>query len=216
MFKGISRNRIIIYLFYLFLIGGLFLLYLKPKPGLFLELYAFHSDFLNIVMKGLTSLGSGLTAVVLVLLLFLLKIRYGFYIGLSAAVSGIVTQLLKIFVFPGHHRPVKYFSDLGISLDTVSGVHIHFYHSFPSGHTTTAFAIWFGLSFIVKNMFLKIILFILAVAIGYSRIYLAQHFPEDIIGGAVIGGLAAMLFYNYVGSWEKDWLNRPLISVIRR
>ncbi len=152
MFKGISRNRIIIYLFYLFLIAGLFLLYLKPKPGLFLELYAFHSDFLNIVMKGLTSLGSGLAAVVLVLLLFLLKIRYGFYIGLSAAVSGIVTQLLKIFVFPGHHRPVKYFSDMGISLDTVSGVHIHFYHSFPSGHTTTAFAIWFGLSFIVRNM----------------------------------------------------------------
>ena len=215
MFKDIPANRIILWLFYLFLLTGLTGIYFVPKPGLFLSLYSCHTVFLNDLMKFLTLLGTGVAALVAVILVLFWKIRHGFSMALSTGISGLVTQALKIFVFPGHYRPVKYLGDMGITLDTVPGVHIHFYHSFPSGHTTTAFALWFGLSLIVRNMTLKVFLFILAIAVGYSRIYLGQHFPEDVIGGAVVGGLSAVLFIKMTDSWEKEWLNSSLITLIR-
>ncbi len=215
MFRDTSRNRVMILLFYLFLVAGLIFIYLFPKPELFLKLYSFHTDVLNVLMKILTFLGNGIASVIVVLILFFRKLREGFFIAFSAGLAGLVTQLLKIFVFPGYNRPVKYFSDMGISLDTVPGVPVHYFHSFPSGHTATAFAVWFGLSLWVKDIYLKIFLFVLAVCIGYSRIYLGQHFPSDVLGGAVVGGISAMVSLRYTKGWKKKWLELPLTSLRR-
>jgi undecaprenyl-diphosphatase len=63
--------------------------------------------------------------------------------------------------------------------------------SFPSGHTTNAFAaatilaravpqtapLWWGL----------------AIAIAYSRVYLGVHYPLDVAGGALLGIVCAMI-----------------------
>ncbi len=167
-------------------------------------------------MIGFTWLGNGLTAIIIIILVFFRRVRNGFYLLLTWAVSGILVQLLKNLVFPGHLRPVKYLGEMGMYLRTIPGIHLYSYHSFPSGHTATAFAIWFGLAFICRSLPLKITLFILAVLVGYSRIYLGQHFPEDVLGGAVLGGLAVMIFTRYVNNWKKDWLDRPLISFFRK
>jgi undecaprenyl-diphosphatase len=64
-------------------------------------------------------------------------------------------------------------------------------HSFPSGHTATAFAGAMMLSYLVPRA--APAFFVLAAAIAYSRLYVGVHFPHDVVGGAVIGVVTALL-----------------------
>lgn len=64
-------------------------------------------------------------------------------------------------------------------------------HSFPSGHTATAFAGATVLSFCAPR--LAPAFYVLAAAIAYSRLYVGVHFPIDIAGGMVIGVATALL-----------------------
>jgi undecaprenyl-diphosphatase len=64
-------------------------------------------------------------------------------------------------------------------------------HSFPSGHTATAFAGAMMLSYLVPRA--APAFFTLAAAIAYSRLYVGVHFPLDVGGGAVIGVATALL-----------------------
>jgi undecaprenyl-diphosphatase len=95
-----------------------------------------------------------------------------------AAADGIAT-LLKVAI--GGTRP----SDKG------SLVTIPHSHSFPSGHTAVAFAAAVVLSWLVPRA--APAFFVLALAIGYSRIYIGVHWPLDVVGGAVTGLVTALL-----------------------
>jgi membrane-associated phospholipid phosphatase len=64
-------------------------------------------------------------------------------------------------------------------------------HSFPSGHTATAFAGATMLSFFVPRA--APAFYVLAAAIAYSRLYVGVHFPLDVVGGVVIGVATALL-----------------------
>lgn len=57
--------------------------------------------------------------------------------------------------------------------------------SFPSGHTTIAFACATVLTSFEPR--LGALLFLLAGAIGLSRVYVGVHYPLDVLGGAVLG-----------------------------
>jgi undecaprenyl-diphosphatase len=63
--------------------------------------------------------------------------------------------------------------------------------SFPSGHTTTAFAGATVLSALAPRW--TVGFFVLAAAIAYSRLYVGVHFPLDVAGGIVIGVATALL-----------------------
>ena len=57
--------------------------------------------------------------------------------------------------------------------------------SFPSGHTTIAFACAAVLAYFRPR--LAPLLFLLAAAIALSRIYVGVHYPLDVVGGAALG-----------------------------
>ena len=78
------------------------------------------------------------------------------------------------------HRPFEH--QLGPASST---------HSFPSGHTATSFACATVLSFYVPR--LRVPFFVLAALIGLSRVYNAMHYPSDVLAGAVLGVLIALL-----------------------
>ena len=68
-------------------------------------------------------------------------------------------------------------------------------NSFPSGHATSAFAVFTCLVLLSNNQFLKFVFFVLALTSAFSRTYLSQHWLVDITFGSIIGTVTATLFY---------------------
>jgi undecaprenyl-diphosphatase len=64
-------------------------------------------------------------------------------------------------------------------------------HSFPSGHTATSFAAATILSAFLPRA--APAFYLLALAIGWSRLYVGVHWPLDVVGGALIGVATALL-----------------------
>lgn len=60
-------------------------------------------------------------------------------------------------------------------------------YSCPSGHTSTAFALAFVLLYTDCPKFIKLLVLLWAVIIGFSRLYLQVHFPTDVLLGAILG-----------------------------
>jgi undecaprenyl-diphosphatase len=69
------------------------------------------------------------------------------------------------------------------------------YASFPSGHTTTAFAALVAIGFLLPRA--RPALWVYAVLIAASRIIVDAHYPSDVIAGAAFGALGAV--------WVRDW-----------
>lgn len=203
-----------LYYYYAFLIIGIIYIYAVPKAESFLILNSFHSPFLDTVMPYITFLGDGFFAAIVALFFLFYRVRHGIYLGLSFIFSGIIVQMLKRLVFEDKLRPVAYFNELAIDIYTIPGYDTPMMFSFPSGHSTTAFACFIGISFLVRQWYLKLILLLVAVLVGYSRVYIAVHFPVDVIAGSLIGVLSSFIFYNWVFQWKKPWLDVSLSSKI--
>ena len=207
----------------LFVALGLALLYI-PKGELHLLLCNRHTPARDIFYRYYTQVAEWFPYVVCVLLLFS-RIGDGVLATAALSISGLATQGLKYLV--DTDRPYKWFADnmQDITLPLVEGVRMSKYYSFPSGHTTSFFALAFVLSIIVTSstrstrltsstsFLLQLLLFALATLGAYSRIYLSQHFPEDIAGGIVVGILITILCYAVFYRFEdKKWYNYRLLA----
>jgi membrane-associated phospholipid phosphatase len=69
------------------------------------------------------------------------------------------------------------------------------YASFPSGHATTAFAVLVAFCSLWPRA--RTVALIYAVAIALSRVVVLGHFPSDVIAGAVVGAVGALLVRYY-------------------
>ena len=78
--------------------------------------------------------------------------------------------------------------------------------SFPSGHTSTSFACATVLAFLVPRS--APLAYVLAAAIGYSRLYVGVHWPTDVIAGAVVGVVTALLLLAAVRTRSARALRR--------
>jgi membrane-associated phospholipid phosphatase len=169
----------------LFLLTGVVFLLFFEKGDMVLFFNNNQNDFLNVLFKLATKLAeiSVLTLVFLALLWF----SYGnlFLLLIGFLVNSIVVQFLKKIVF-NMPRPALYFKDAEV-LNFLPGLAVNFHHSFPSGHTSSAFLVFSMLALFTEKKWLQFICFLLAVLAGLSRVYLLQHFFMDVIFGAVLG-----------------------------
>ncbi len=75
--------------------------------------------------------------------------------------------------------------------------------SFPSGHTSTAFAAATSLSLTFPKWYVIAPSFLWAGAVGYSRMHLGVHYPSDVLMGAIVGSGSAFLTYKL-----NQWINK--------
>jgi membrane-associated phospholipid phosphatase len=185
-----------------------------PKEVIHLRMNAVHAPFLDVLMKYWTMLGDGLLLPILIAGLMLISFRHALT-GLAAfAIGGIGAQVLKRLMFGDYPRPVKFFelAGTGEQLYLVEGVDLHTWMSFPSGHTSTAFAVFFALALMTRSAGTQCILFLLALGVGYSRIYLSQHFLVDVVAGSFLGLASGWIAWRWIRRYDRNWLSRSLFN----
>jgi len=202
---------------------GLALLYI-PKGELHLLLCDRHTPARDIFYRYYTQIAEWFPYAVCVLILLFGRIGDGAMASASMAVSGLATQGFKYLA--DTDRPLTWFAHNmpDITLPLVEGVRMSKFYSFPSGHTTSFFALAFVVCILATRILsekrsyclsalLQTALFALAALGGYSRIYLSQHFPEDIVGGVIVGLLITLLcyvvFYRFK---DQKWYNYRIFA----
>lgn len=166
-----------------------------------------HTPFLDGLFRFWTRLGEEPAFAIITIGFLFYRLRHAIMIPLLGIAVMLISFLLKTLF--GHPRPSTYFIKKGIfeDLHQVELVHLSSgYASFPSGHTMAGFALFAYLAFTLKSDVLKVICLITAALIGFSRIYLMQHFLQDVCFGSMCGVIIAMAFATVQSIWKKGQL----------
>lgn len=174
------------------LLFNAFFLLLNGKAAAFISLNSYHPFFLNVFFINYTFVGDGIFALCLIAAIFFYYKRkqQGLALLYSFLISGIAVQIIKNLT--NSPRP-KLFFESGQYLHFIDGISLANNSSFPSGHTATAFAIATVMAVMLKDKSWQLLILIATVLVGYSRIYLAQHFLLDVMIGAIIGSTSGVL-----------------------
>ena len=160
-----------------------------------------------------TYLGDGVFFVLVCLLLTINNRRIGLMAFASFVLSSLVSLFLKQLVFSDSLRPLKTFEHSTYQYHIIKGLDIHSYNSFPSGHTTSAFALFGMLALLDERKGRGWFFLVIAAMTGYSRVYLFQHFVEDAYVGSIIGTVSTvviyLLMYRWVAQYQKK--DRPTV-----
>lgn len=176
------------------------------KETVFIDLFIYklivlsmRNDILTIIFKIITNLGGAYCLIIIAILcaIFIKNKKIAFAIPINLILSTMLNLALKNIV--ERPRPVGY------RLIDETG------YSFPSGHSMIS-AAFYGLIiyFIwknVKNTKLKyiscILLAVLILLIGISRIYLGVHYASDVLGGFTISIAYLIIFTSIFKTIDK-------------
>ena len=231
----LRRNGIFIGLSLMLIVAlGLAIVFI-PKGELHLLLCDRHTPARDILYRYYTHVAEWLPYVICVLILIFGRVGNAALASACIACSELFTQIVKHIVCAP--RPVVWFASNmpDVQLPLVEGVRMNQWLSFPSGHTTSFFAVFFALSIVATKslavkrtnceidqqryiticigVFLQIILVLLAALGGYSRIYLSQHFALDVLGGMTVGLLISTICYAVFSRYEgQKWYNYRILK----
>ena len=178
----------------------MFDMFLNFDLSVFEWIQSIQCGFLNAVMVFITTLGNA-GAIFIVLALVLLCTKKYRKAGLAVAVALIVMLicndlfLKEFFARPRPFNllasdPEKYaFWGEGYVYPELIGKPSSY--SFPSGHTSSAFAA--AIALLCHNRKLGIPVTIFAAIMGFSRIYVEVHYCTDVIAGVVSGTICALI-----------------------
>jgi membrane-associated phospholipid phosphatase len=199
---GLQSHKILVSMLLIFNLIGISLVWssgqkLDEWTFLFLNKRGNRPVWLDKMMLSFTQIGSGFTALIITLVLYLDSNRLlAFEFVLGSLSLWLVVEILK-YLFD-RSRPFIRFTQARIVGFRAMG------RSFPSGHTSQAF---FMATFFTNQFHLGIggivALYIIAVLVGLTRMYVGAHYPRDVIGGAVLGSswgvLASLLYPTWLG-----------------
>ncbi len=189
-----------------------------PKAELHLVLNARHTPFLDTFFHYYTLFVQWPVYVLMLLPLLFRRPVWTAMFAVAEGLSALIVQALKHLL--NMPRPKTFFESLAeVQPDLfaawqntlVDGIHLHSWHSFPSGHTATFFVFFSLCAFLYAEKRLPccqwfgLICFLLALLGGYSRIYLSQHFLLDV----TVGMAEAILVSVFVFCLSKRLLRFP-------
>lgn len=167
--------------------------------------------WLNAPMQFFSQLGTeDFFFLVLPLIYWSIDSALGLRIGLILATSSIFNYAGKL-LFAGP-RPYWVSSHVqALWPETTFGA--------PSGHAQHAMSVWGMIAIYRKNIWVRILCFLLIFLIGISRIYLGAHFPHDVLFGWLFGAIilwAFVRFWEPVSTWlgTKTFRQHVIISLI--
>lgn len=205
MKRFIIENRIFLLLYALFMVLGAIFIAASEKGNEILYVNSLHTGFWDQLFKWITRIAEWPLFLFIIIVAFRFSYGKGLLLGLNTLLVFAVTGLLKSYVFSDHVRPSVFFENKA-QLNFVQGVEVYRYHSFPSGHTSSAFALFFMLSIFVSNKKWSPLFFTMALLVGVSRVYLLEHFFYDVYFGSFIGVAVTAAFY--LSFAQSEFYNR--------
>ncbi|MDQ0193203.1 phosphatase PAP2 family protein [Paenibacillus wynnii] len=167
------------------------------------------SPFLTSLAKSLSFVGSSqlaleLALITMVLLIIVVRHRMELVLFLWVVVLG--SQILNMFLKLQFHR----------ARPTIYQMIEQEGHSFPSGHSMTAFSLyvviayllWHSISSKSGRRLLIAGTILITTGIGWSRVYLGVHYPSDVIGGYTASAAWLMLSIGFLQMY-RGYQNTP-------
>ncbi len=158
-----------------------------------------NNRFLDSFMYRITDFGGAIFTSILALSLIIFGNRSIRIIGLEAIaalmISQSIVQILKKGF--GRERPYKMVQNINTFKIELPDF------SFPSGHTTASFCMAAIISLNIPK--LSIVLYFFALLVGISRIYLAVHYPSDVIVGIFLGVTSSLVVHVYLLNYVIDF-----------
>jgi membrane-associated phospholipid phosphatase len=151
--------------------------------------------WLDRTMLILTELGNGVvTLAIACIFYFGFSHILAFKFVLGTLTLWTVVETTKVFI--SRTRPYINLADVRIVGVPAKG------KSFPSGHTSQAFyTVTLLTQYFHINFMLTVSLYLLALLVGVTRMYMGMHYPRDVIAGAILGtfwGIIASIINNYI------------------
>ncbi len=202
----IQQQKLFLTLYLLVYLVGLYFVLTQDKLAGHELLNQYNTPFFDTFFYYITYLGDGVISVIILAIVAIYNYRYALVGALSFGLAALTTHVLKVSVYDHVERPYialwNYFHHNPNSHLVLETNKLH--NSFPSGHTTGAFAIFMFLALYSKNKWIGLICCLIAVLSSFSRVYLSQHFVEDTLAGSLIGmGISLMAFAIYENIQSK-------------
>ena len=184
-----------------------------------LFLQSFESDPLDVFFRIINSVGySRFYITIIIVIMFGINFRKGFYLLHVVLWTGFVTTFLKeYFALPrpcdvdlnvklinkDYLNPTK-FDSMGASRflgglphDVVTYFRNieNYSYGLPSGHVSASTAVWGALYQLFQQRWVKTLTIALVVLMPITRMYLGRHFLVDVLGGILIGMFFVLFFY---------------------
>jgi len=131
--------------------------------------------------------------------LFLLPFLFwcvDFGLGARLAILFLLSSYLNADLKDLFHEPRPFDMMPSVQLSSAEG------HGLPSGHAQSSVVVWGSIAAWVRKRRFWVATVVLAVLIGFSRIYLGVHFPTDVLAGWAIGG-GLLVLYLAMQSWTE-------------
>ena len=147
----------------------------------FFNTHGHRPQWLDRTMLAITELGNGIVTIAIALILFFAvdhQLAYKFILG--TLTLWLIVELMKVSI--RRPRPFSRLTDARTVGTPAKG------KSFPSGHTSQAFYIaTLLLQYFHAGIFLTIVLYLVALLVGITRMYMGMHYPRDVLAGAILG-----------------------------
>ncbi|HEY5745202.1 MAG TPA: phosphatase PAP2 family protein [Chryseolinea sp.] len=187
---------------------------LIPKTQDILLVNSTHTEFQDNLFRVITYLGDGVVFVPIIIVLLFVRFYDALAATALAALLAIITSVLKRLIYADAGRPITHIDNS--LLYFVPGVEVHSHYSFPSGHTATIFGIIVFFSLLSGRKNVSVLLLIVGLLVGYSRMYLLQHFLIDVTVGAILGTVTALLIYSVFAHRKyAPWMDKNLHIRVR-